>query len=95
MKMNKYKLNELAKDLKVDKNEVIECIEKYNGETKKTMSALSVDEVNFVVEQFTQKNEVESFDAFYANNVKPENTVKAKAADKPKEEKIKKICKLY
>ncbi len=98
MKMNKYKLNELAKDLKVDKNEVIECIQKYNGETKKTMSALSVDEVNYVVEYFTQKNQVQSFDEFYANNKKPVKSEKVKEektntqktkAEKTKEEKPK------
>ena len=82
MKMNKYKLSELAKDLKISNNEVIECLEKYNGETKKTVSALSADEVSFVLEYFTQNNQVESFDAFYANTVKPEPKVEKKAEKK-------------
>lgn len=88
MNMNKYKLNELAKDLNVSKTQVIECIEKYNGEAKKTMSALSVDEVSFVMEYFTQNNQVENFDAFFANNEKPKTAEKPKAKKKtdPKKE---------
>ena len=71
MKMNKYKLSELAKNLKLSNSQVIECIEKYTGETKKTVSALDVDEVSIVLEHFTQNNQVESFDAYFADNVKP------------------------
>lgn len=71
MNMNKYKLNELAKNLKLSSAQVIKCIEKYKGETKKTVSALSVEEVSIVLEHFTQGNQVESFDAYFANNVKP------------------------
>ena len=44
MKPNKYKLNELSKDIKVSANEIIECLEKLNGETKKTQSALTPEE---------------------------------------------------
>ena len=87
MNMNKYKLNELAKDLDVSNSEVVECLEKYKGETKKTMSALLPDEVSYVLEYFTQKNQVENFDAFYANNVKPEGSAKKKAAKAKKDDK--------
>ena len=86
MNMNKYKLNELAKDLNVSKNQVIECIEKFNGEKKKTMSALSVDEVSFVMEYFTQNNQVDNFDAFFANNEKPRTAEKSKPKAKKKAE---------
>ncbi len=86
MNMNKYKLNELAKDLNVSKNQVIECIEKFNGEKKKTMSALSVDEVSFVMEYFTQNNQVDNFDAFFANNEKPKTAEKSKPKAKKKAE---------
>ena len=34
MNMNKYKLSELAKDLKLTNNQVIECIQNFTGETK-------------------------------------------------------------
>ena len=87
MNMNKYKLNELAKDLNLSKTEVIECLEKYKGETKKTVSSLSVDEVSFVLEYFTQNNQVENFDAFYSNNVKPTETKEEKPKTVKKAEK--------
>lgn len=91
----KYKLNELAKDLKLSNNQIIECLEKLTGETKKTVSALSEEEIGYVLEYFTQNNQVESFDAYFAANVKPaekkpEKVKKADAAQKPvkaKEEK--------
>lgn len=91
----KYKLNELAKDLKLSNNQIIECLEKLTGETKKTVSALSEEEIGYVLEYFTQNNQVESFDAYFAANVKPaekkpEKVRKADAAQKPvkaKEEK--------
>lgn len=91
----KYKLNELAKDLKLSNNQIIECLEKLTGETKKTVSALSEEEIGYVLEYFTQNNQVENFDAYFAANVKPaekkpEKVKKADAAQKPvkaKEEK--------
>lgn len=98
MNMNKYKLNELAKNLKLSSAQVIKCIEKYKGETKKTVSALSVEEVSIVLEHFTQGNQVESFDAYFANNVKPviEKEKKPKAVkqtEKKPEKKTEKAVK--
>ncbi|WP_295207394.1 translation initiation factor IF-2 [Ruminococcus sp.] len=87
MKTNKYKLSELAKDLKVSNNELVECLEKLNGETKKTQSALTPEEISYVFEVYTQKNQVESFDAYYANNVKPVEEKKAEKPAKAKDEK--------
>ena len=87
MNMNKYKLNELAKDLKLSNSQVIECLEKYKGETKKTVSSLSVDEVSFVMEYFTQSNQVENFNEFFANNVKPEKSKEEKPKAAKKTEK--------
>ena len=98
MNMNKYKLNELAKNLKLSSAQVIKCIEKYTGETKKTVSALNVEEVSIVLEHFTQGNQVESFDAYFANNVKPvmEKEKKPKAVkqtEKKPEKKTEKAVK--
>lgn len=98
MNMNKYKLNELAKKLKLSSAQVIKCIEKYTGETKKTVSALNVEEVSIVLEHFTQGNQVESFDAYFANNVKPvmEKEKKPKAVkqtEKKPEKKTEKAVK--
>lgn len=96
----KYKLNELAKDLKVSNGQVIECLEKFSGETKKTMSALTPEEIGYVFEYFTQNNQVENFDKYFASNAKPteqkdtkvetkttNKVEKAKTPQKPKTEK--------
>ena len=88
MKTTKYKLSEMAKDLKVTNNELIECLGKLGGEPKKTQSVLTPEEISYVLEYYTQNNQVDSFDAFYANNVKPVKEEKPakeekKAAKKP------------
>ena len=84
MKTTKYKLSEMAKDLKVTNNELIECLGKLGGEPKKTQSVLTPEEISYVLEYYTQNNQVDNFDAFYANNVKP---VKEEKAAPAKEEK--------
>lgn len=94
MNMNKYKLNELAKDLKLSSAQVIECLEKYTGETKKTVSSLNAEEVSIVLEHFTQGNQVENFNEYFAANVKPEKekekkTATAKKADKKADTSVK------
>lgn len=72
MNMNKkYKLNELAKDLGLTNAEVAECLEKLTGEAKKTVASFTPQEVGYVLEYFTQNNQVESFNEYFAANVKP------------------------
>lgn len=80
MKTTKYKLSDMAKDLKVTNNDLIECLGKLGGEPKKTQSVLTPEEISYVLEYYTQNNQVDSFDAFYANNVKPAK--EEKKADK-------------
>ena len=63
--ITKYKLNDLAKDLKLPVNDVIDCLAPKYG-VKKAGVVLSPEEVNYVLEYFTQKNQVESFDAYFA-----------------------------
>ena len=88
MAVKKYKLNELAKDLKLSSAEVIECLGALGGDAKKTVSALTPEEVSYVFEFFTQKNQVENFNAYFAANVAPEGVVvKKKAAPKAEEKK--------
>ena len=85
--VKKYKLNELAKDLKLSSNQLIECLAGLSDEPKKTVSALTPDEVTYVFEYFTQKNQVENFDAYFANNVKPESEPEKKPKEKKPAEK--------
>ncbi len=81
----KYKLNELAKDLKLSGAEVVKCLEEAFGETKKTVSALNENEINYVLEYFSQKNSVASFNDYFNSANAPKES-----EEKPQKEKIKK-----
>ena len=63
MAVKKYKVSELAKDLGVSSNEIIECLGKAFDAGKKNSSSLLDEEINYVLEVYTQKNQVDSFDA--------------------------------
>ncbi len=82
--ITKYKLNDLAKDLKLNANDIIECLAHQYG-AKKTVSSLTPEEVNYVLEVFSQKNQVENFNAYFADK-----TATKKAKEEPKAEKPKK-----
>ena len=89
---NKRKLSELAKDINVTANDIIACLEKLGGEAKKASSMLEPSEMSYVMEYYTQNNQVESFNDYFANNVKPaeEKPAPAKADKAEKSEKTKK-----
>ena len=75
-KINKTKLGELAKDLNVSNADIVKCLETYDGETRKTQASLMPEEVSYVLEYFTQNNQVENFNEYFANNVRPEGEKK-------------------
>ena len=91
--MIKYKVSEVAKDLNVPSKAVIEAIKECCGVTKKSGNVLTDQELNVVFEYFTQKNQVENFDKYYASrDAEPEKAEKADKTDKPakaKDEKSK------
>lgn len=91
--VKKYKLSELAKDINAAANEVIECLSVLGGEPKKSGAFLTPQEVGYVMEYFTQKNQVDSFEAYYANNVKPEPAKEEKPAAKAEKPKKKPAAK--
>lgn len=73
--MIKYKIHQVAKDLNVPSKDVIDAVSEYCKVTKKSMTALEESELNAVFEHFTQKNQVASFDEYFASN-KAEESVK-------------------
>ena len=83
--MVKYRVHEVAKDLGVASKDIIALLKEKLGVEKKHMTALSSDELSFIFEYFTQKNQVENFDKYFAQ-MKPEN----KTEEKPKKEPAKK-----
>lgn len=88
--MIKYKVSEVAKDLNVPSKAVIEAIKECCGVTKKSGNVLTDQELNVVFEYFTQKNQVENFDKYYASrDAESENVEKADKPAKAKDEKSK------
>ena len=86
--ITKYKLSDLAKDLKLPSAEIIEALAQFGA--KKTGSSLSPDEVNYILEVYTRKNAVESFDGYFGDKTPSAKPVKKpKAEPKPKTEKAK------
>ena len=88
--MIKYKVSEVAKDLNAPSKAVIEAIKECCGVTKKSGNVLTDQELNVVFEYFTQKNQVENFDKYYASrDSEPEKAEKADKPAKAKDEKSK------
>lgn len=81
--MIKYRVNEVAKDLKVATKDVIAVLNKYTGTQKKAQTALNEQELDIVFEHFTQKSNTENLDAYYASA----NKEKDAAAEPKSEEK--------
>ena len=90
MMMNKYRVHEVAKDFNKPSKAVIDLLGEYFEEPKKHMTALEEKELDVIFETFTQQNEVESFDTYFAMGkaAEPERPAKqqgkaANAAKKP------------
>ncbi|MBR6940995.1 MAG: translation initiation factor IF-2 [Clostridia bacterium] len=63
--ITKYKVQDVAKDLNVKPNEVIEVLSKYFEGKKARTTVLEPDELDIVFETYTKKTEVESLDAYF------------------------------
>ena len=80
--VKKYKVSDLAKDICVSSNEVIQLLANAFGDTgKKTASSLSDEEINYVLEYYTQKTQVTGFEEYFAAK-----TTSKKPAEKKKKE---------
>lgn len=82
--ITKYKLSDLARDLKLTANDIIDCLAKEYG-AKKASSILTSEEASYVLEYFTQKNQVDSFDGYFA--YKPVRHPKTNDSQSKKQEK--------
>ena len=82
--MSGCKLNDLAKDLGVSNKELIDLIEARFGEQKKATAVLVDQELNYVVEYYSKKGEVKSFDNYFADGEKKRAE---RLAPKPAEQK--------
>ncbi len=89
----KFKIKDAAKDLDVSANDIIAAVMEHTGAEKKPSASVTEAELNIVLEYFTQKNQVDSFDDYFATadkkpakNPEPEKKVeenKPEKAEKP------------
>ena len=84
----KYKVHELAKDLDLKSNIIIDMLKKIDETPKKSQTSLTSDELDFVFDQITKEYSVENFDAYFAAKKPAE-----KAPEEVKEEKAEKEAK--
>ena len=85
----KYKVNEVAKDLNQPVKDVLELLQKEFGETKKNTSVLTEQELNYIFDYYTQKNQVDNFDAYFQSASQPEKQ------EKQEPKKAEKKCQDY
>ena len=75
----KYKLGDLAKDMSLPNKDVIAVLEPLEGQARKHTTVLSEDELDFFFNAITLQRQAKDLNAYFANDVLPE--------DKPKEKK--------
>ncbi len=79
--VNKYKVNELAKDFGMQTKQIIEILGKHFSTQKKSGQNLDEKELNYVFEYLTQTNQVSDIKVIYADTAPAE-----KEKEKEKEE---------
>ena len=83
---SKQKLSEVAKDLNITKEELVDFLKEKLDAVKKPTASLTADEMNYILEHFTQNNQVPNFDGYFASK----NEVKPAKKEEPKKEEAKK-----
>ena len=79
----KIKLAEAARDLKIENQEIIDLMEKYDGTKRKNTTSLSAEELNYILEHYSQNNQVNDFNAYFESKNKP---IEEKPAEEAKVE---------
>ncbi|MDE6745990.1 MAG: translation initiation factor IF-2 N-terminal domain-containing protein, partial [Oscillospiraceae bacterium] len=86
-KQTKLKINDVAKDLGVTGQELADFLKEKLDVTKKPAASLTAEEMNIVLEHFSQNNQVDSFEAYFAMRSLPKTEKKQetekKSAKKP------------
>ncbi len=86
---NKYRVQDIAKDMGADRSEIIELLDKaFGGTPKKAQTALTPEEVSYVLAKFSGKHEVKDFGEYFAKTAaikteKPKAEEKKPAKKKP------------
>ena len=88
MPATKVKLSEFAADLNLSAQEVADQLKAMDDKVRKTTAALTDAEMNYLLEYYTQRNQVENFDAYFADRseqAQPQPAKKPKRAAKPEQ----------
>ena len=92
--MIKYRVHEVAKDFGVTSKDVISLLKEHLNVEKKHMTALDEEELNFIFEYYTQKNQVVNFNEYFASKDETkEESAEEKPKSKPKKSTKKEISK--
>ena len=87
----KYKVHDFAKDIGKKSTEMLELLNKFEEKERTHMAALSAREVDYLLNYYTGKNSVDSFDAFLESGKKPvepkAEKPQEKSAEKPAQKK--------
>ena len=86
--MIKYRVSDVAKDFGVPSKEIVELLAKYFQPAKKSATALEEAELDIIFEHYTQKNNMDNLDAYFAtaNERKAEPEKKEEPVAAPVEE---------
>ena len=92
--IEKVKLNEVAKDLNISGKDLTALLQqRFGGEAKKPQTVLSGEELNFVMEHYTQQHAVKDFGEYFKlGEKKPAPAAAPKPAEKPAEKPVEKVA---
>ena len=79
----KIKLNEVASDLNVSPQDLISFFAERGDTKKKSVSSLTADEINLLLEHYTVANQVSDFNEYFAS-ANDEKPVPEPVKEKPK-----------
>lgn len=88
----KYKVHDFAKDIGRKSAEILELLNKFEEKERTHTAALTVQEVDYLLNYYTQQNSVDSFDAFLDSGKKAAKTEKKARAAAEKENNDKKAA---
>ena len=80
--MNKYRVHEVAKDLKLSTKEITEILTKYSQTPKNHMQVLEDRELAIIFDYVTQKNQIDSMESVFADTYHEPKPAAAPKANK-------------
>ncbi len=91
--IEKIKIKDIAKDLDVKANEIVDVLAQFSGSKKSSSAIVDENELDLIFESFTKKFEVESLDGYFEmksvpdTETVPEEKPEEKKAEEKSEEK--------